>query len=388
MVKLRRINKESLISDNSEKKELVIEEKSQENLFKNWKDPEMHGLICAEIQGLNIDKDKTTDDVLSFIYNECPCSLKFNGYMLNLDRDIFGNISSEQYPVEDKQNLTIPSLIKSIKMVLDKSIEDTKKESLNYGMEEEPMLEKRMDEEDMEEELTDRQILHEVAMERFLEDLSNSAMVALDHDFVCDKENEEDCGEVVVVYLTPSYALNKLSDIQVPIFVRYNPELNSDMLALPAIDSLPDPMVVFNNADLPEDAQSIYDHSVQNYLLNDVGYSDVMDFNVDNTSEAKARVVDFINNLAEDYQNKKSKLNSDMQIAGESMLSESRYFIVPASTNLSSEEKVNKLTPLGYTDLDIAKSDLLDMLENSKYPFGLKILDTHYSSDKEDWTLL
>lgn len=255
------------------------------------------------------------------------------------------------------------------------------------NIEEESMLEKRLDE-DIEGELTDKQILHEVAMERFLEDLSNSAMVVLDHDFVCDKDGAEDCGEVVVLYLTPSYALNKLSDIQVPIFIRFNSELNSDMLALPAIDSLPDPMVVFNNADLPEDAQSIYDHSVQDYLLNDVGYSDVMDFNVDNTSEAKARVVDFINNLAEDYQNKKSKLNSDMQIAGESMLSESRYFIVPASTNLSSEEKVNKLTPLGYTDLNIAKSDLLDMLENNKYSFDLKILDTHYSSDKEDWTLL
>lgn len=428
MVKLRRINtNEEYLEDNketiTEAKTKVNEIDSQKIPFTNWKDPAMQAIICAEFDGMEVNEDKTTEETLIFNYEGYPCSLKFKGYMLSLDMDTSDDVPPAQFPVEDKPNLSVQSLIQTIKTVFKKRTAGTNigtQESVNTdenkteikencNMEEShPLDEKRLDE-DIEAEdapmveapmdtpmsvedpslIPDNEVLHDIAMERFLEDLSNSVLVSVDHDIVCDgDENGEDCGELIAVYLSPSYALNKASNILVPIFVKFNPELNQDMLSLPSIDSLPDPMSVFNNGDLPEDALNVYDATIQDYLLNDIGYSEVMDLNVDNTNEVKARVVDFLNNLAEDYQAKKNKLSEDMKLTGESIIKESRYFIVPDDTDLSSDVKVKKLTPLGYTDLNIAKSDVMDFLEKNTYPFGLKILDTNYSSNKEDWQLI
>ena len=551
MVKLRRVYKESLVE--SKKKEVVNEIDSQKIPFTNWKDPAMQAIICAEFDGMQVDQDKTTEDTLIFTYEDYPCSLKFKGYMLSLDMDTSDNVPPAHFPVEDKPNLSVQSLIQTIKTVFKKRTAGTTlgiKESFesnknlfpeeatkeitentdttdtkevveesadsfwnslpeytgadtnwkkvdlyipiswfsdigselssarahivgvavhkmkngserlvcvddsdhvntvawdcenfflsklesqnfeNYDMDESHPVEEEHeateesnesdnkekveenidasiptdiddpipqdDIEEVEEVVVDERTpeeikaMHDIAMEYFLEDLANSVMISMDHndDIVPPCDEEDNCGELISVYLSPSYAMNKLSDIIVPVYVRYNDDLKDYMLSLPAIETVPEPLGVFNNADYPEDAAKVYDTAVQNYLLNDVGYSDVMPLNTENVSEVKARVVDFINGLAEDYQNKKSNLNSDMQLLGESLLKESRYYIVPDTTDLSSDEPVNKLNHIGYTDLDIAKSDMAELMSTSKYPYGLKILDTNFSSDKEDWELL
>ena len=533
MVKLRRVYKESLTE--SKKKEVVNEIDSQKIPFTNWKDPAMQAIICAEFDGMQVDQDKTTEDTLIFTYEDYPCSLKFKGYMLSLDMDTSDNVPPAHFPVEDKPNLSVQSLIQTIKTVFKKrtagttlgikeSFEsnknlfpeeatkevveesaDTLWDSLpeytgadtkwkkvdlyipiswfsdigselssarahivgvavhkmkngserlvcvddsdhvntvawdcenfflskleshnfeNYDMDESHPVEEESNESDNKEKVEENidagiptdiddpmpqdnieeveevvvdertpeeiKAMHDIAMEYFLEDLANSVMISMDHneDIVPPCDDKEDCGELVSVYLSPSYAMSKLSDIIVPIYVRYNDDMKDYMLSIPAIETVPEPLGVFNNADYPEDAAKVYDTAVQDYLLNDVGYSDVMPLNTENVSEVKARVVDFINGLAEDYQNKKSNLNSEMQILGESLLKESRYYIVPDTTDLSSDKPVNKLNHIGYTDLDIARSDMAELMASSKYPYGLKILDTNFSSDKEDWEIL
>jgi hypothetical protein len=92
--------------------------------------------------------------------------------------------------------------------------------------------------------------------------------------------------------------------------------------------------------------------------------------------------------MADSYQNKKMELSDALDLKGDSLLKESRYFIVPSDTDLTSDKEVNKLTPLGYTDLAIAQNELNNLADSGRYDFDLKILDTNFSNNKEKWTLV
>ena len=248
-----------------------------------------------------------------------------------------------------------------------------------------PVTEKRLDEsvEDHIDGITEpnihnSQVFQDVAKERFRKLLDLSLLVAPEYKEECIYNSPDFCKNIVWVYLSPSYALSQLSNIVIPIC------LDGRKVSLPIAD-IPDFIHVFG--DSKEDANlSQYENAVQKYLIADAPMSDVIEVDLDNTEDAKSLVVDLVNNMAEDYQNKKSELESFLDITGESLLRESRYFIVPADTDLMGE--VKKLNSIGYTDLNAAKLAMNELADSGQFNFNLGILDTNFSNNREKWTLV
>lgn len=250
------------------------------------------------------------------------------------------------------------------------------------------VTEKRMDEavEDhidyhyQDPKIDDSPVFQDVAKSRFMEALSNSLLIAPKFTGEC---NNPYCDnpDVVWIYLSPSYAINQLSDIVVPLC------LDNRTLSMPCVD-VPEPDAVFNG-DYSENSLTDYCDTVQDFILNDAPVSEIGQLDMDNTDELKAMVVSFINSMADDYQKKQAELDKDLEINGDGVLNESRYFIVPGDTNLeSTDSEVEKLTPLGFTDLTVARNELKNMADSGRYNFDLKILDTNFSNNKEKWTIL
>ena len=221
-------------------------------------------------------------------------------------------------------------------------------------------------------------VFQDVAKERFRELLNLSLLVAPDYEGECIYTSPDFGKKVVWVYLSPSYALSQLTDIVLPIC------LDGRKVSLPIAD-IPDYTNVFgDNQD--EANLSQYKEAVQKYLLTDAPLSDIIELDLDNTDIAKAMIVDAINTMAEDYQDKKSQLESSLDLTGESLLKESRYFIVPADTDLTGE--VEKLNSIGYTDLNAAKLAMKELADSGQFNFDLSILDTNFSNNKDKWALV
>lgn len=436
----------------------------------SWKDEDVQKAITDTIKGIEIDKSKTTEKELVFKHNGKNGSLHLQGYMLVLDTDTDDDIPATNYPVKDKNNLTIENLLDTIKTVFSRRESKEKNESYllennsddmvhyvlkgwvdeygyetydevvgdmngysskedaiqkatdlryndpkhvfgvtglvdvhllltdsfwdslddgkidviwnsfdlnNHPMSDDLVEEKRVDEEELPS-INNSVVFQDVAKDRLMEKLSKSLHLAKDYK---EESGLDACdGDIIWVYLTPSYAINPLSNIVLPLC------LSGRTLSIPVTD-IPDPNTMFGG-DYSENALSEYDHAVQDYLINDAPMSDIAVLDTDNSDEIKASIVDFVNKMSEDYQNKKSELEGLLDIKGESLLNESRYFIVPEDTDLSSDKEVEKLTKLGYTDLSIAQNELGELADSGRYNFGLKILDTHFSNNKEKWEVL
>ncbi len=475
----------------------ITEAETEEDQKKiSWKDEDVQKAITDTIKGLEINKSKTTDKELIFKYNGKNGSLHLQGYMLVLDTDTDDDIPATNYPVKDKNNLTIENLLDTIKTVFSRrearladsdkeEVKETKKEAhkwdddiqsdelpsphdldafyilkgkvdeeghdffeeivgdekgyiskdeaiqiatdlryndpdslfgvtelvdiayfmndtfwdaldegeikviwnsvdlSNSGMD--TIEEKRLDEanEDhpvMEDPTIDNSpVFQDVAKSRFMEKLSKSLIIAPEYKGECNCLDACD-GDLVWLYLSPSYAIEQLSDIVLPLCI------TGRKVTMPVVE-MPDPNAVFGG-DFSENALAEYDNAVQDYMLNDAPMSDIAMLDVDNADDVKAQVVDLVNTMADSYQNKKMELSDALDLKGDSLLKESRYFIVPSDTDLTSDKEVNKLTPLGYTDLAIAQNELNNLADSGRYDFDLKILDTNFSNNKEKWTLV
>ena len=475
----------------------ITEAETEEDQKKiSWKDEDVQKAITDTIKGLEINKSKTTDKELVFKHNGKNGYLHLQGYMLVLDTDTDDDIPATNYPVKDKNNLTIENLLDTIKTVFSRrearladsdkeEVKETKKEAhkwdddiqsdelpsphdldafyilkgkvdeeghdffeeivgdekgytskdeaiqiatdlryndpdslfgvtelvdINYFMNDtfwdaldegkirviwnsvdlsnsdmNTIEEKRLDEanEDhpvMEDPTIDNSpVFQDVAKSRFMEKLSKSLIIAPEYKGECNCLDACD-GDLVWLYLSPSYAIDQLSDIVLPLCI------TGRKVTMPVVE-MPDPNAVFGG-DFSENALAEYDNAVQDYMLNDAPMSDIAMLDVDNADDVKAQVVDLVNTMADSYQNKKMELSDALDLKGDSLLKESRYFIVPSDTDLTSDKEVNKLTPLGYTDLAIAQNELNNLADSGRYDFDLKILDTNFSNNKEKWTLV
>lgn len=475
----------------------ITEAETEEDQKKiSWKDEDVQKAITDTIKGLEINKSKTTEKELIFKHNGKNGSLHLQGYMLVLDTDTDDDIPATNYPVKDKNNLTIENLLDTIKTVFSRrearladsdkeEVKETKKEAhkwdddiqsdelpsphdldafyilkgkvdeeghdffeeivgdekgytskdeaiqiatdlryndpdslfgvtelvdINYFMNDtfwdaldegkirviwnsvdlsnsdmNTIEEKRLDEanEDhpvMEDPTIDNSpVFQDVAKSRFMEKLSKSLIIAPEYKGECNCLDACD-GDLVWLYLSPSYAIDQLSDIVLPLCI------TGRKVTMPVVE-MPDPNAVFGG-DFSENALAEYDNAVQDYMLNDAPMSDIAMLDVDNADDVKAQVVDLVNTMADSYQNKKMELSDALDLKGDSLLKESRYFIVPSDTDLTSDKEVNKLTPLGYTDLAIAQNELNNLADSGRYDFDLKILDTNFSNNKEKWTLV
>lgn len=371
---------------------------SQGNNF-SWKDLNVQKAIMDTVKGLEVDKKNTTDKELIFVLNGKNGSLHLQGYMLVLDTDTDDNIPPVNYPVRDRSNLTLDNLMDTIKVVF------TRLESLNKIKQEDKevkeslaTVEKRVDEDEVEggwvEEVDEvgscprccdlssihnSPVFQDVAKERVVEKLRQSLLLAPPYEGECAIP-EEDCKEIIWVYLSPSYSIDLQSDIVIPI------SLKDRKVSLP-VSGIPSPITVFGGEEV-EDPLKVYKESVQSYLLNDVPMSEIINIDMENSDDVKASVVSLVNTMAEDYLEKKMDIEKGLDTEGEGLLSESRYFIVPEDTDVSEGNEVTFLTPLGYTDLSVAKNDLNDMANSGRYTTGLKILDTNFSKNKNKWVVL
>lgn len=460
----------------------------------SWKDADVQKAISDAIKGLKVNTSKTTDKELVFTYNGKNGSLHLQGYMLVLDTDTDDDIPATNYPVKDKNNLTLDSLLATVKTVFSRrEAKEAKKEShrwdddiqsdelpnnphdldayyilkgykddyghdvfeefvgdengyvfkndaiktavnlryddpnslygvtelvdINYfidntfwdalddgdikivwnsvdlshsNVDMTPALPKEQNEESGNGEgdvqypddptIDTSLVYQDVAKERFMDKLSKSLILAPKYKGECNCLGDCDQDSLIWIYLSPSFAIDQLSKIVLPLCI------SGRKVEMPIAD-IPDPDAVFDG-DYSENALSEYDNAVQDYLLNDAPMSDIAVLDLDNADEVKAQVVDLINTMAGDYQKKRDGLSDSLDIDGESLLEESRYFIVPSDTDLSSDKKVKKLTPLGYTDLPIAQNELKELADSGRYNFDLKILDTNFSNNKEKWSLL
>lgn len=464
----------------------LTESEDKEEKTISWKDEEVQKAITDAVKGLEVNKSKTTDKELVFKYNGKNGSLHLQGYMLVLDTDTDDEIPPTNYPVKDKNNLTLDNLLFTIKTVFSRrgealslsENEDIKKESYvleedhsfyilmgdvadpsvglddptwnevignikGYSNKEDAILqakaianknrrkysvygvtknpidrkyfmediffdavddgdieidlidtdtkedfvkEKRLDEvkeiiDDYvevlpEPTLSSSPVFQDVAKERFKKLIDSSLIVA--PDLEVGEGFSDACSDVVWVYLSPSYALSKLSDIEVPIC------LDERKISLPIVE-IPDFINVFGD-DKGVASVDQYEKAIQKYLVMDAPKSEIIELDLDNAEDAKATIVSFINTMAEDYQNKKSNLESFLDVEGEDLLKESRYFIVPADTDVSGE--VKKINPMGYTDLNAAREAMQEIVDSGQFAFDLAILDTNFSNNKEKWNLV
>ena len=463
-----------------EKKEEVVEEDKKEEEVKeedkkdpvDWNSKEVQDEVVKAIKGIEIDKGKTSKDKLVFKYNDKNGSLHLQGYMLVLDMDTDDDVPPTNYPVKDKNNLSVKSLLDTVKVVFSRR-ESLSKVTENYSFSEDDNSEKEshyyilssadksqwneivgdskgydskieaknvaikmakdtpnmsfgvtfnpvdfshfayetfwgsvdderikiesIDPNDTVEEennsgkstnesLEDHTQFHDspvfldVAQERFLDSLERSLLLSSE----CKNEGVIPCDDpnakVLWVYLSPSYAINQLSDIVVPVCIK------DKTLSMPMAD-MPNPESVFNGEYTSNSIQD-YNDAVQNFILHDAPLSDLMELNLDNADDAKARVVDVINSMSEDYQNKKDQLEVALDLTGESLLRESRYYIVPSDSELKTMEEIKKITPMGFTDLEIARESMKEVADSGKYDCNLSIVDTHFSNNNEKWEIL
>ena len=461
--------------DNKEDKEVKKEEEDKKEPV-DWNNKEVQDEVIKAIKGIKIDTGKTSKDKLIFTYNGKNGSLRLQGYMLVLDLDTDDDVPPTNYPVKDKNNLSVKNLLDTVKVVFsrresinkvtenyshsDNSESDSNyyilssddksqwKEiagrSYGYGSKIEAMDRARrlarrnpemsygvtyspvdssyfayetfwdaIDEEKIKVDVVDLDspveeeydndsdnrmrnesiedhtqfhdsiaVFNDVAKERFLSQLSDSLIIAPECKGECMMQDRDPDTKVIWVYLSPSYAISRLSDILVPICLKGN------TLSMPMAD-MPSPDAVFDG-NYTSDSMNDYDEEVQNFIMNDAPLSDLMELELDNADDAKARVVDVINSMSEDYQNKRNQLEDDLDLSGESLLRESRYFLIPAEVEPSdmSMEEVKKITPMGFTDLSIAQDNMKEVSDSGKYSYGLSILDTHFSNNKEKWEKL
>jgi hypothetical protein len=152
---------------------------------------------------------------------------------------------------------------------------------------------------------------------------------------------------------------------------------------------MPSPDAVFDG-NYTSDSMDDYDTEVQNFIMNDAPLSDLMELELDNADDAKARVVDVINSMSEDYQDKRNQLADALDLSGDDLLKESRYFLIPAESepNDMTIEEIKEITPMGFTDLDITRDSVKEFSDSGKYTYGLGIIDTHFSNNKEKWEKL
>ena len=221
-------------------------------------------------------------------------------------------------------------------------------------------------------------VVNDVALDRLTSTLMLSLIPA---DCPYSECPYEECDHIGWVYLTPSYSISPVADIVIPIRILNN------TVSLP-IAEIPSPDSVFGDTPRKDTAIQDYSKAVQDYLIRDVPFSDIAPLELDNADMIKGTLVEHINNMAEQYLSMKSALIDEMDIKGESLLNESRYFIVPDNTDLSSDKEVEKVNKIGYTDLAIARNNLRDLQDSGKYDFDLKILDTHYSNSRDKWEIL
>ena len=224
-------------------------------------------------------------------------------------------------------------------------------------------------------------VFMDVAKTKLMEKLGDSLILIPDSKKEC-MNMDDPCKEdpnMFLICLSPSYAISPLSNIAVPV------SFTDGMISLPMAD-MPDPEVVFDG-NYTENAMKDYDAKVQDFIFNDAPKSDLIEVNLDNIDDAKARVVDVINSMAENYQNNKSKLENLLDLHDEDILKEARYYLVPKNEKPQTREALEKVTPMGFEDLKIARSSMPDFT-NEKYPDGLAILDTHYSDNNEKWEIL
>ena len=224
----------------------------------------------------------------------------------------------------------------------------------------------------------DQDVVNDVALDRLTSTLMLSLIPA---DCPYSECPYEECDHIGWVYLTPSYSISPVADIVIPIRILNN------TVSLPIAD-IPSPDSVFGDTPKKDTAIQDYSKAIQDYLIRDVPFSDIAPLELDNADMIKGTLVEHINNMAEQYLSMKSALIDDMDIKGESLLKESRYFIVPDNTDLSSDKEVEKVNKIGYTDLAIARNNLRDLQDSGKYDFDLKILDTHYSNNRDKWEIL
>ena len=454
----------------------------------SWDNKDVQDKIVEVIKGIEIDKDKTTKDKLIFKYNDKNGSLHLQGYMLVLDLDTDDNIPPTNYPVKDKNNLSIDNLLDSVKTVFSRrESKITEKEKEEVKEEKEEVKEAHMWDDDVQSDernsvrpdptyyvlsgdvvgekpqwneivgdeegylrkeeaiakakelmaskpedksvyaVTDLvdinyfiydnfwdsldkdeikiiwmsdntvesrkcesfedhvdfhdNVFHDIATGRLVDKLGVSLIPAkspsLDN---VSMESRMPNTQVFWFYLSPSYAMQQLSDIVVPVC------LKDHILSMPIAD-MPKPDAVFNG-DYTENSLYDYDDAVQDFLINDAPMSDIMEVNLDNSDEVKSRVVDVINNMAEDYQNNRSMLSSELDLVGESVLHEARYYIIPSDSSVTSMNELKKITPMGFTDLSIAKENMIELAESGKFDHDLSILDTHYSNNKDKWEVI
>lgn len=448
------------------------------------------------ISGVRVEKSKSTKDKLIFKYNGKNGSLQIKGYMLCLDLDTDDEIPPTNYPIKDKNNLSLDNLLATVKTVFDRHgkvteavknyikneehclmcMDDTQcsdgsccdnvngddalcsvKEPLYYILvgdkqadapvfwnmvvgdengysdkseaileardilrndpdksqhayavtgkvnvcyfidnsfwdaldsEEIPVIWNSMEDQAIQDEFPDdvptatssdventsdvdydNPVFVDVAKTKLLEKLQESLII-----------KDDDTPDTIMICLSPSYAINPLSDITVPL------SINGRVLSMPMAD-MPDPEVVFDG-NFTENAVSDYEGVVQDFILNDAPKSDVVELNLDNIDDAKARIVDVINSMAEDYQDNRSKLESLLDLSGDSVLKESRYYLVSKDSDPKTMEELKKITPIGFTDINIARDSMQDFSDSGKFADGLVIVDTHYSNNNEKWEIL
>ena len=476
----RRIN-EGYIVESDEKKENI-----------NWNTKEVQDAIIKAIPGIKIDTGKTTDKELIFTHNGKNGSMHLQGYMLVLDTDTDDEIPPTNYPVKDKNNLTIENLLDTVKTVF------SRRESLNkvtenyssFGMKEQSeeldgtlpdpryyiligtldssvgIMDPEWDEIVGEEEgylkktdainnarslfrsreskgfpyapfaVTDRVSILDFLHDNFWDSLDNGNIkLVWDsesddslHDYAMDsfeecykKESVEDhmefhsspvfsevakerlldslgCSlipapvptyngvlqesripntQLIWFYLSPSYAVQQLSDIVIPVW------LHDNKVSMPMVD-MPDPEVVFDG-NYTENAMSDYNDSVQDYIMKDAPMSDIMELDLDNADDVKTRVVDVINTMAENYQQNRNKLENLLEYKGESLLREARYYIIKKDSNPKTMEEVTKITPTGFMDVNMAKDSISDLTDSGKYDFALAVLDVNNTKDNTQW---
>jgi hypothetical protein len=389
--------------DNKEDKEVKKEEEDKKEPV-DWNNKEVQDEVIKAIKGIKIDTGKTSKDKLIFTYNGKNGSLRLQGYMLVLDLDTDDDVPPTNYPVKDKNNLSVKNLLDTVKVVFsrresinkvtenyshsDNSESDSnyyilssddksqwkeiagrsygyesKVEAMNrarrlarrnpemsYGVTYSPVdssyfayetfwdaidedkikvdvvdLDSPVEEEydnDSDNRMRNESIedhtqfhdsiavFNDVAKERFLSQLSDSLIIAPECKGECMMQDRDPDTKVIWVYLSPSYAISRLSDILVPICLKGN------TLSMPMAD-MPSPDAVFDG-NYTSDSMDDYDEEVQNFIMNDAPLSDLMELELDNADDAKARVVDVINSMSEDYQNKRNQLEDDLDLSGDS----------------------------------------------------------------------
>lgn len=395
--------------------------------FEDWNASSTKDALEKFWKGMEITS--SNDKGVTFTVNGKKGSLRVNGYMLILNMD--DGKGESQYPLKNINNLSMADIFESLSNLLSKRGIKVTNEAKTYipledfvanpedlhpetlGRENNPNMDMEISPTDdtlempvLDNEESDNEYVKEYIMSRFLEMVRDSLLVCdthpeaepeekeVDYDTCWDcvddvkEDNSCDCVEFLI-YLSPSYSMSKMSNIVIPIRVGKCDKMFADgtfALQVPSIN-FPDASMVFND-DYPENAHELYDKAIQDYIDNDISFYALTPMEPDNLQEAKAALVDYINSMAESYMEKKNLLDDSLSVKESKLLNEGRYFIVPEDTDIESDGSIERITPLGFTDLNAAKNSLLSLSDSGKFPYGLKIMDTNLTNDRTKWTLL